>query len=310
MHQEWHTVAVLSDQPICSHWELISGVHKDTGLVYCVHPDAWGLSNYEACISLRGLVCSCGGACHPSAASSAQGHSRQHWTVTGSSFCSCTFSGDGPTPELFANMVVNTCWPGVLILDIFCRTNAAKVLPLTVIPALIAVQAWSYRQQLQAALSLPMTTIFCEPGKQYAPAVPIQSGVDLLQDLYVMRRGVGVYERLIRRFTAQDTDYQLLLSTFAEGLYTEMDFKNEALNMERMTMLMEESEFGSRDVIIPKPIMERTTRSATLYLLDCLLAYPQESCSACLQVCHAHGLHAVCVCLSFRLMQGMTGVDW
>ena len=77
-----------------------------------------------------------------------------------------------------------------------------------------------------------------------------------------MRRAVGVYERLIRRFTAQDTDYQLLLSTFAEGLYTEMDFRNEALNMERMTMLMQESEFGSRDVIIPKPIMERTTRSA------------------------------------------------
>ena len=78
-----------------------------------------------------------------------------------------------------------------------------------------------------------------------------------------MRRAVGVYERIIRRFTAQDTDYQLLLSTFAEGLYTEMDFRNEALNMERMTMLMEESEFGSRDVIIPKPFMERTTRSVT-----------------------------------------------
>lgn len=90
------------------------------------------------------------------------------------------------------------------------------------------------------------------------------SGVALLQDLYVMRRAVGVYERLIRRFTAQDTDYQLLLSTFAEGLYTEMDFRNEALNMERMTMLMEEAEFGSRDVIIPKPVMGRTTRSASL----------------------------------------------
>lgn len=78
-----------------------------------------------------------------------------------------------------------------------------------------------------------------------------------------MRRGVGVYERIIRRFTAQDTDYQLLLSTFAEGLYTEMDFRNEALNMERMTKLMEESEFGSRDVVIPKPFMERTTRSVS-----------------------------------------------
>ena len=36
------------------------------------------------------------------------------------------------------------------------------------------------------------------------------------QDLYVMRRAVGVYERLVRRFTAQTTDYQSLVSTFAE----------------------------------------------------------------------------------------------
>ena len=30
-----------------------------------------------------------------------------------------------------------------------------------------------------------------------------------------MRRAVVIYERLIRRFTAQTTDYQVLLSTFA-----------------------------------------------------------------------------------------------
>jgi predicted unusual protein kinase regulating ubiquinone biosynthesis (AarF/ABC1/UbiB family) len=47
------------------------------------------------------------------------------------------------------------------------------------------------------------------------------------KDLYVMRRGIGVYEQLVKRFTAQTTDYQQLLSTFAEGLYTEMDFRNE-----------------------------------------------------------------------------------
>ncbi len=39
----------------------------------------------------------------------------------------------------------------------------------------------------------------------------------LVQDLYVLRRAVGGYERIIRRFTAQTTDYQVLLSTFAEG---------------------------------------------------------------------------------------------
>ena len=47
------------------------------------------------------------------------------------------------------------------------------------------------------------------------------------KDLYVMRRAVGVYEAIIRRFTAPTTDYQELWSTFAEGLYTEMDFRNE-----------------------------------------------------------------------------------
>ncbi len=50
----------------------------------------------------------------------------------------------------------------------------------------------------------------------------------------MLRRAVGVYEQLVRRFTAQTTDYQRLLSTFAEGLYTEMDFRNEALNASRM----------------------------------------------------------------------------
>ena len=43
----------------------------------------------------------------------------------------------------------------------------------------------------------------------------VRAGPMPVQDLYVMRRAVVVYERLIRRFTAQTTDYQVLLSTFA-----------------------------------------------------------------------------------------------
>lgn len=31
-----------------------------------------------------------------------------------------------------------------------------------------------------------------------------------------MRRAVGMYEQIVRRFTAQTTDYQELVSTFAE----------------------------------------------------------------------------------------------
>lgn len=54
---------------------------------------------------------------------------------------------------------------------------------------------------------------------------------DARADLYVMRRAVGVYEQLVKRFTAQTTDYQQLLSTFSEGLYTEMDFRNEVCGL-------------------------------------------------------------------------------
>ena len=81
------------------------------------------------------------------------------------------------------------------------------------------------------------------------------------QDLYVLRRAVGGYERLVKRFTAQTTDYQTLLSTFAEGLYTELDFRNEALNNARMQELLDTSEFAYGDkIVIPKPVMEMTSR--------------------------------------------------
>jgi hypothetical protein len=77
----------------------------------------------------------------------------------------------------------------------------------------------------------------------------------------VLRRAVGGYERLVKRFTAQTTDYQTLLSTFAEGLYTELDFRNEALNNERMQELLDTSEFAYGDkIVIPKPVMEMTSR--------------------------------------------------
>lgn len=98
------------------------------------------------------------------------------------------------------------------------------------------------------------------------------------QDLYVLRRAVGGYERLVKRFTAQTTDYQTLLSTFAEGLYTELDFRNEALNNVRMQELLDASEFAYADkVVIPKPVMNMTSR--------------------CVCVLSAHGQGCVAVCL-------------
>lgn len=77
----------------------------------------------------------------------------------------------------------------------------------------------------------------------------------------MLRRAVGGYERLVKRFTAQTTDYQTLLSTFAEGLYTELDFRNEALNNLRMRELLDTSEFAYGDkVVIPAPVMDMTSR--------------------------------------------------
>jgi hypothetical protein len=66
--------------------------------------------------------------------------------------------------------------------------------------------------------------------------------------------------QIVRRFTAQTTDYQQLLSTFAEGLYTEMDFRNEALNGQRMTELLETTSTKNPQLIIPKTYMQYTTR--------------------------------------------------
>jgi len=72
-------------------------------------------------------------------------------------------------------------------------------------------------------------TYQCAAGWEDRNALPGHT-----QDLYVLRRAVGVYQAIIRRLTAQTTDYRVLLSTFAEGLFTEMDFQNEALNALRM----------------------------------------------------------------------------
>ncbi|MEW5317369.1 MAG: hypothetical protein WDW38_008671 [Sanguina aurantia] len=98
-------------------------------------------------------------------------------------------------------------------------------------------------------------------GEEVAVKVQRPGALSIIsKDLYVLRRGVGVYEGFVKRFTAQTTDYQQLLSTFAEGLYTELDFRNEALNGMRMQTLLDESEFSSADVVIPKPVLEYTTR--------------------------------------------------
>jgi len=86
------------------------------------------------------------------------------------------------------------------------------------------------------------------------------------KDLYVLRRLADVMQPLIRRFTADETDYIALTETFAEGLYTELDFRNEALNALRMEELLKESlEPEALDrIVIPGPLMSLTKRRVML----------------------------------------------
>ncbi len=54
----------------------------------------------------------------------------------------------------------------------------------------------------------------------------------------------------------------------AEGLYTEMDFRNEGLNMIKMQQVLDASEFfDSQQIVIPKPFMDISSRSESLSAL-------------------------------------------
>ncbi|KAJ9519587.1 hypothetical protein QJQ45_000673 [Haematococcus lacustris] len=120
---------------------------------------------------------------------------------------------------------------------------------------------WSDAPVAAASLAQVYKARLRDSGQQVAVKVQRPGALATIsKDLYVLRRAVGVYERLVRRFTAQTTDYQQLLSTFAEGLYTEMDFQNEALNAARMRQLLDASEFTASDLVIPAPLMHLTTR--------------------------------------------------
>jgi len=86
------------------------------------------------------------------------------------------------------------------------------------------------------------------------------------KDLYVLRRLADVTQPLIRRFTADATDYIALTETFAEGLYTELDFRNEALNAIRMQEMLTESCSAETmaSIVIPAPLLSLTTRRVML----------------------------------------------
>jgi len=106
-----------------------------------------------------------------------------------------------------------------------------------------------------------------ETGQEVAVKVQRPGALSTVsKDLYVLRRLADVVQPLIRRFTADETDYIALTETFAEGLYTELDFRNEALNALRMEELLKESlgESSLEKIIIPTPLMSLTTRRVML----------------------------------------------
>lgn len=99
-----------------------------------------------------------------------------------------------------------------------------------------------------------------EGGAEVAVKVQRPGALPLVsRDLYVMRKAAGVVTELSRRVTQQTTDFKALVETFGEGLYTELDFRNEALNQIKMRELIAKTPKCS-GVIVPEVYLDYTTR--------------------------------------------------
>mmetsp|Transcript_4227 Transcript_4227/g.7186 ORF Transcript_4227/g.7186 Transcript_4227/m.7186 type:complete len:850 (+) Transcript_4227:20-2569(+) len=123
----------------------------------------------------------------------------------------------------------------------------------------------SFSSEPVAAASLAQVyrAVLRETGEEVAVKVQRPGALETVsKDLYVLRRLADVVQPLIQRFTADETDYIALTETFAEGLYTELDFRNEAFNALRMDELMTEtlSPETREQLIIPAPLLDYTTR--------------------------------------------------
>jgi len=99
-----------------------------------------------------------------------------------------------------------------------------------------------------------------EGGQEVAVKVQRPGALPTIsKDLYVMRKAAGVVTELSSRLTRQMTDFKALVETFGEGLYTELDFRNEALNQMKMQELIEQTP-GCTGVVVPKVFLEHTSR--------------------------------------------------
>jgi predicted unusual protein kinase regulating ubiquinone biosynthesis (AarF/ABC1/UbiB family) len=99
-------------------------------------------------------------------------------------------------------------------------------------------------------------------GKDTKVAIKVQRPSVLStvsKDLYVLRRAAEVFQGLVERFAPQQrTNYVALLNEWSIGFYTELDFKNEAKNQQRLRDMMIEKEI--KGVMVPKVYHELCTR--------------------------------------------------
>jgi len=96
-----------------------------------------------------------------------------------------------------------------------------------------------------------------ENGKEVAIKVQRPDALEIVsKDLYVLKRASGVYQGLVERWTAQETDYEELLQVFASGLWNELDFQNEAVNQANFKEILH----GVRGVYVPDVYKEYCTR--------------------------------------------------
>ncbi len=98
-----------------------------------------------------------------------------------------------------------------------------------------------------------------EEGVEVAVKVQRPEALTLCsKDMYVLQRAVGVYQRVMKRWTAQEVDYDALLESFASGFYEELDFKNEAENQKRARKAILDTTSGA--VYVPKVFDQYTSR--------------------------------------------------
>eukprot|EP00184_Porphyridium_aerugineum_P007858 CAMPEP_0184691426 /NCGR_PEP_ID=MMETSP0313-20130426/288_1 /TAXON_ID=2792 /ORGANISM="Porphyridium aerugineum, Strain SAG 1380-2" /LENGTH=835 /DNA_ID=CAMNT_0027149143 /DNA_START=97 /DNA_END=2604 /DNA_ORIENTATION=+ len=75
-------------------------------------------------------------------------------------------------------------------------------------------------------------------------------------DLFLLRKGAGLLSMIQDKFTANQTDYQGLLDTWARGTYKELDYINEGKNAAKFRELIKDLP----DVVSPKVYFDYTGR--------------------------------------------------